>query len=283
MNTSPILCNGGTSILNFSITNAQGNPATSLANNSILSAGTYTLSIIDTANCVSANSFTITEPAPLMTLMNWLPIMCHGDSTQVTYTTIGGTPPYAQSIPTLTPWPAGSYTVFTNDANNCYTTDSIIIPQPSILVLTHSLTQTDTGVLLNATIQGGQPAYQSVLYIKNGNTYDSITSNIPFNITTSGLYKLVIMDQLGCSKEVEFIVNNIANIFSLPEKISMYPNPARDIVFVNNPINDELNIYDCMGKCVMTSNSSSIDIQNLPNGIYTLKLNNHIGRLVIER
>jgi hypothetical protein len=80
-----------------------------------------------------------------------------------------------------------------------------------------------------------------------------------------------------------FIPNNLKPHFSL------YPNPAHNQLFIENPINEPSNIIltDLYGKTLLTNyikpGKNNIDISALKPGIYILRLNDsYVFRLVIE-
>ena len=56
--------------------------------------------------------------------------------------------------------------------------------------------------------------------------------------------------------------------------ISVYPNPARDVLNITTSENTRLSVYDMQGKLVQTldifSSQTSIDVSNLSRGTYTL-------------
>jgi hypothetical protein len=71
----------------------------------------------------------------------------------------------------------------------------------------------------------------------------------------------------------EFVTSN--NDF-LDENITLYPNPASEIVYLkDNTLAIKYSIIDVIGRVVKTSNlneHSAIDISNLKNGIYFVNL-----------
>jgi hypothetical protein len=112
-----------------------------------LCAGTYTVTITDSTNCVSTASMTITQPpqltmgAPVIT--NPSCIGCFDASICVGVIS-GGTFPYSYSLnPALGPFngicwqnlPAGIYTICVTDANGCTScvTDTLVDPPSGIL------------------------------------------------------------------------------------------------------------------------------------------------------
>ena len=70
------------------------------------------------------------------------------------------------------------------------------------------------------------------------------------------------------------------------EEVVIYPNPVDDIVMIETHGRASLQnviIYDVNGRKVLSTSESQIDISNLPNGIYFIKLGEKISKLVIER
>jgi hypothetical protein len=81
-------------------------------------------------------------------------------------------------------------------------------------------------------------------------------------------------------------LNSVVNSQS---SLIIYPNPASDILKIQLPreyINESIQIYNslgCLVKRVKLSQSNSIDIKGLPNGIYFLRLDNqYYGKFIKE-
>jgi len=55
------------------------------------------------------------------------------------------------------------------------------------------------------------------------------------------------------------------------ESISIYPNPVKDILNIEG-VFESVKIYDMFGKLVLTSNKSSINTENLSEGIYMINI-----------
>lgn len=74
---------------------------------------------------------------------------------------------------------------------------------------------------------------------------------------------------------------------NVAENFSIYPNPAANIVNVKTDINAELSIFNATGKEVKhisaNGNTTSIDISELPNGLYFIVANGIAQKLTIER
>ena len=74
---------------------------------------------------------------------------------------------------------------------------------------------------------------------------------------------------------------------NVAENFSIYPNPAANIVNVKTDRNAELSIFNATGKEVKhistNGNTTSIDISELPNGLYFIVANGIAQKLTIER
>jgi len=63
----------------------------------------------------------------------------------------------------------------------------------------------------------------------------------------------------------------IADISALG--IVVYPNPAKDIITIETRLDIEVELYDIMGKKVISeSNANRLDLSNLPNGLYNMSI-----------
>ena len=74
-----------------------------------------------------------------------------------------------------------------------------------------------------------------------------------------------------------FLSNNKVSMISetnLDNSLSVYPNPAIKVLNINSTLtNYEVSIFDISGQLVLQNkNSPSLDISNLPKGLYILKL-----------
>ena len=179
----------------------------------LLMAGTYTITVTDTNACTATQSYQITQPAsPLTAAPVVTNAFCNGagDGTMDAHPA-GGTPPYSYLWPNgsttriATSLTSGSYTCIVTDANGCTiaTTDSV--GQPSALViLSDSATPVKCVSQRNGTIKviatGATPPY----------TYNATQDNANFVYTTNGflqgldtgVYTITISDSLGCTNQI---------------------------------------------------------------------------------
>jgi gliding motility-associated-like protein len=173
-----------------------------------LAAGNYNVVIQDAAGCQITGIETINEPTPVVAGYILTPTTCNGDCDGVIDITAGGgTPSYLYSSDggvtyglssSLTGLCAGTYSVFTKDANNCLVGSSVTIVEPTVVTFT-PVTTPETCAATNGTITinaaaGGTPGYT---YSINGATGPFVVTN-NFTGLNSGIYNLMVEDANGC-------------------------------------------------------------------------------------
>ena len=210
--SASVVASGGTAPYTYSW-NTSPAQTTSAATN--LASGTYTVTIIDSKNCQTTQSVTITQPsAPLSGTISTTTVNCYGGSNgSATVTPSGGTGPYnfiwttvpAQTSATASNLPAGAYSVLITDANNCSVTRTATVTQPASAL---AVTSTFTPVLCfgdatgTATVlaTGGTAPYNYLW-----TSIPGLTSNSTTNLT-AGTYVVVVTDAKGCTQQASIAV-----------------------------------------------------------------------------
>ncbi len=191
---------GGTAPYTYAWTPSGGTAAIASA----LSAGTYTINIIDNNGCTASAVGSITQPTAISVTLASTNVPCFGTSNgSIIASPSGGTAPYTYAwIPsggttaTASNLSAGTYTVTLTDANGCSTTASATLTEPTPLVVSASgpqLVCSGNKATLNATVSGGTPTYT---YAWSSGGTSSTTFVNPVNTTT---YTVVITDANGCT------------------------------------------------------------------------------------
>ncbi len=210
--TTNVLCNGGlngsatasitggTSPYTYSWSNGQ---ATGTATG--LSAGVYTVTVTDANGCTSITTVNITQPVQLSAgISGWSNPNCTGGNNGTASATAnGGTGTITYSWSTggtgnsISGLGAGTYTVTSTDANNCVQTASVVVSQPTLLVLGIS---GQTNVLCNGGFTGTSTASSSggsgsSQYLwSNGQTTATATG------LSAGTYTVTVTDVNGCTQ-----------------------------------------------------------------------------------
>ena len=226
--SSPILCNGGNAVV--AVSAIGGTPAYSNIGDNTVTAGTYNYTVTDANGCTATTSITISEPTVLVASSAITsPVLCNGGNALVAVSAAGGTPAYSNiGDNTVT---AGTYNYTVIDANGCTAATSIIVNEPTELIISAIVTQPhcfgDLGsVVLSAS--GATPAY----------TYSSgAITNL-----AAGIYTYTVTDANACS------ISTSVSINQAPPKISV------GITTSNTVINAATNLALTASAAVPVSN-----------------------------
>jgi gliding motility-associated-like protein len=196
---------------------------------SALCAGNYTLNIQDANSCQSTQSFTLTDPALLVSNFTISPSTCGASNGSINVGTIGGTPSYTYnwSAPISSTnnlasgLAAGIYSVIVTDSKNC--TNTLTIPLSNIggptltPIVSTSINcngQCTGAASINpSSISGGTPGY-TVTWVP---TATSPTSVNPLINLCAGSYTAQVIDANGC-----ILFSSV--VISEPSPITFTPN-----------------------------------------------------------
>ena len=214
--TTDVSCNSGndgTATVNVTNGNSpfnytwNSNPPQSNQTATTLTAGTYTVTIVDNIGCIGIDSTTVIEPTALTSATTSTPLDCFGDGTGTATVTVGGgTPGYTylwdanaanQTTATATSLQAGTYYVTSTDANMCTIIDTVIVLQPTSIALTLSN--------LNVSCNGANDGAVSVTAIGGTGAYTYNWNTTPAQTTqtanglSGGLYEVTVTDINMCT------------------------------------------------------------------------------------
>ncbi len=181
-----------------------------------LSAGTYYVTVTDSAGCVMTDSVTIYSP-PVFNLINdsVKNVTCYGGNNgEAWITASGGTPPYTydwgggENITHKTGLSEGYYYPNVTDSNGCWTNAFVSISSPPQITFYEIINPT---YCLNAvgsislSMTGGTP-------YSGSNPYNYLWSHGPtvsyVSFLAPGIYTVTVTDSLGCSAFKDYILND---------------------------------------------------------------------------
>lgn len=259
-----------------------------------LAAGIYFVTVEDNAGCfVTVDSIEITSPGSPLALDSAIvtPILCQGAKEgAIDIGVSGGTPPYSyfwsngqftEDIGGLGP---GNYKCTIVDAGGCQLATQVFsLTDPPALAMPVFVTDTATFGMadgsLEALLGGGTPPY-SLLW-STGDTTALIDS------LAAGNYSLTVTDANGCTVEAQVylpfrLIDGVSE--SLLPGWRLYPNPARDWVWIELPEglggDLEIRLWDAWGRLLQTvalPPGPSIQVYGLetgglPSGVYRVEL-----------
>ncbi|MFN8323097.1 MAG: gliding motility-associated C-terminal domain-containing protein [Chitinophagales bacterium] len=204
-----VSCNGGTNgSVNLSVSGGSPgytylwNNATTQQDLTNVLANPYTVIVTDANNCTASLMATVNEPAAVTLSATASNISCNGSlNGAVNVTAGGGTTPYnfnwsnGATTQNLTGIAAGNYVVTVSDLNNCTTSASTSVTQPSAITI--SLTKTDISCFgaangtITTTVSGGNSGYS--FNWSHGPTSQNL------NALSAGSYTLTVTDASNCS------------------------------------------------------------------------------------
>lgn len=202
---------GGTAPYTYSWSNSQ--TTQSISN---LIAGTYTVTITDANGCSTTITITITQPNALSASTTFNNTTCGNNNGSATVTANGGTGPYTYSwAPSgatsagVSNLPAGTYTVYVTDANNCSQTATVIInpssgPTLNLLSQVNVLCNGDNTGSANMNASGGTGPY--TYSWNNGQTNANATG------LTANTYTCYVTDAANCTVQLTVTITQPAAI-----------------------------------------------------------------------
>ena len=177
-----------------------------------LCAGTYSVTISDSAGCTSANSISITDPSILALTTNVTDLSCNGSMDgEIAITVSGGTSPFtylwsnSATTSTANGLAAGTYSVTVTDANGCLDSSAATVTEPSAIVaVTGSVDATcgNTDGLAYVSASGGAGSYFYVWDDPSNQTTDTA-----FGLG-AGTYIVAIIDGSGCIDSASVSIND---------------------------------------------------------------------------
>lgn len=186
---------------------------TSTATN--LQAGTYVLTVTDSAGCQVVKSYTVTQPSPIIIAFSTTPSGCSNSTGDATANVTGGTAGYtyqwsanaaSQTTQTASALAAGLYTVTVTDNAACQQNASVMVSTNTAgaTITLDNITAGTCGIngsgSIDITTSGGATPYSYSW--SNGATTEDITGASP------GTYSLGVIDGNGCMTFTTYAVPN---------------------------------------------------------------------------
>jgi len=287
---SGAICSGSS----FTMTPSGGTTYTYTGGSAVVSPTTnttYTVTSANVAGCIGSAASTVTVNArPIVSLLAGGAICPGGTYTMVasgatTYT-------YSSGSAVVSPTATSTYSVTGTNAFGCVssntaTTTVTVNTSPSVSALSSS-----------SLICVGGSAALTASTTATSYTWNTgaTTMSISVSPTVTTTYTVNVTGSTSCSSSAVVTVN-VSTCTGIDElvanAVTVYPNPNNGIINITLSTglskNSTLEIYDAIGKLIITetlsSESNTLNISNLSNGIYSFRvLNNNnmvkFGKLV---
>ena len=228
----------------------------------ITSSGNYDQTFTNVAGCDSTH--TLVATIIFTTIIYDTISICKGESYVVSSSTYNNT---------------GDYTDTILNSNGCL---SIIYTNLTVgSSLISSITQ--VGSVLESTVNGGFMPYSYL--------WNTLATTEDINITSSGLYWLVVTDSLSCPVDTAYyngVLHTSISEIGISD-LKVYPNPSRDIfniVFSSNTIqNLDVRVINVVGEVIVSEEldqflgeyRKQINLEKNAKGIYFLEIETNDG------
>jgi uncharacterized repeat protein (TIGR03803 family) len=183
---------------------------------------------------------------------------------------------------------AGTYLVnyATTDAcDSIYILNLIVNPLPNLFAISGQNTVLENQIEIYTV-----PNDTSLTYlwnITNGTITNQIsndTTEIQWGTLGIGYIYVVAENQYACKSDTVLLEVTIGTTGVIElinnNNITIYPNPAKDIITVKSNILFIMEIYDITGKIILTSETKKTDISELNKGIYIILIKDKENKLI---
>lgn len=263
--SASITVSGGTTPYTYSWSPSGGNASSATG----LAAGSYTVTVSDSAGCSATQTFTITEPSELIaTVSSITPADCGVSNGTASITVTGGTGAYTYnwspnggSASSASGLAAGPYLVTVADQNGCQDTANVIITTiggPTINVVTQNNVLCNGGNNGSITVSasGANPPYTYLWSPTGGNS--STANNL-----SAGTYTVTVTDSLGCVSAQTYTISEPAAI--VPNATTTAANCSSNNGSITLSVSGGTAPYTYLWSPGGSTNSS---ISNLAGGVY---------------
>ena len=175
---------------------------------------------------------------------------------------------------------AGAWTVIITDANGCHGTNTVNILQPDPFVIIPIINeQTVTAIVSGGTLLPGDS------YVYNWSPSPFVGQGTPTATFLTGIHivSLTVTDGHACqaTQIIDLTTAGVDDPKSTA-KLLIYPNLVLDIVHIEMGMITPSNILvvDLMGKILSSGTDRTIDMSNLPSGMYFIKIITTDGRVI---
>ncbi len=177
---------------------------------------------------------------------------------------------------------SGAYIHVIPNANNCDSTITL-----NLTINNVDATVAISGITLTANQSGA--TYQWI-DCDNGNSPVSGATLQSFTPTVNGNYAVAVTAN-GCTETSNCVTVNTVGIETVENSSwNIYPNPSNGMFIITSSqelSNEPIEIYSSTGQLVYKTlhygNEVAINLNEHPNGVYLVKINQHNFRIVISK
>jgi len=169
---------------------------------------------------------------------------------------------------------AGNVAISYAVANSCgmggTTRQFVVDPLPAPVIA-------QTGSTLSTTTP-----FDTYQWIKDGMAIAGAT-NATYTVTAHATYSVTVTNSNGCTGTAGLAEGVGVAQWANDGTITIAPNPASNIIYINGPAHLVARLYNSVGQLVRESaKGNSVVVQDLPPGMYLLRVFDDAGRMIVQ-
>jgi len=155
----------------------------------------------------------------------------------------------------------------------------------STVILDLTLYEIEPHITIDKFKLGVTGHYATYQWIKDGKDINGATDSA-YIVRENGVYQVRVTNENGCEgTSDEYPINNVSvdELSGTGRQIYIYPNPAKDVLYINSPLNVNISLNSIEGRRlvnVTNVKTTAIKTGNLTPGIYILRITDKEGRLI---
>lgn len=139
-------------------------------------------------------------------------------------------------------------------------------------------------ITVNERELGTMLPYKTYQWLLDGELIAGATQS-KYQVLVNGFYQVVVTNENDCADTSEvYEVTNVTSIASphyLSSAVAVYPNPAREVIYVTAPVVTHLSLFNIEGKMVrQEQNAKEMTLKGLAEGIYFLQVQDQNANLL---
>ncbi len=139
-------------------------------------------------------------------------------------------------------------------------------------------------ITINTFTLGVNNTYRTYQWLKNGQPISGATG-ATYTVDENANYQVVVSNGIGCIDTSDvYIVDNYTSIDALSGKgrnIRIYPNPAKDRLYIQTAEPVDVTVTDLSGRIVKhEQRTDKVGVKDMAAGVYLLQINDIAGNLL---
>ncbi len=139
-------------------------------------------------------------------------------------------------------------------------------------------------ITVNVFVLGTTLPYTTYQWFRNGTALPGATAST-YTVTENADYTVAVTDAYGCTDTSDiYTVSNVTAIDGpdrIPAQIAVYPNPAKDHVWIKSPVPVSATLSGIEGRVLIREDKAGLlSLSGLAPGIYLLQISDRTGRIL---